>query len=361
MTEKPIPGVGANAGAGPKGDDIPTVSTEVVVRSDGSLPAPPMMKPGEAVVMMKTIDKYIKDAMVENVDYGVIPGTGNKPTLLKPGAEKLCALFALSATVELVEEIQDHFREWEFEVWNKKEKKYETKKATGWFFYRYRATLTQRGTGTVMATAEGSCSSQERGKERQPANAVMKMAQKRAIVGATLQATWSSGRFTQDMEEMQTGGGGGKKKSASGKAASGKGGDIKARIKSKAPRFGDFNKCAFCGNSHVSEGEEIVGVTTPGKDGLRWGSEECFKQEKLQSEAAAKEQKNDGDATSGGGDIGMEVRCLDLEKELFPDETAENINELRVAYTGKSTLSEASDTGMQNYLDYLEDEKKQQQ
>ena len=39
-------------------------------------------------------------AMVKGEDYGVIPGTGSKPTLLKPGAEKLCVLFKLSTKIE---------------------------------------------------------------------------------------------------------------------------------------------------------------------------------------------------------------------------------------------------------------------
>jgi len=37
------------------------------------------------------VQKFFKDIMVKDVDYGVIPGT-QKPSLYKPGAEKLCEL-----------------------------------------------------------------------------------------------------------------------------------------------------------------------------------------------------------------------------------------------------------------------------
>lgn len=47
-------------------------------------------------VVLGRLDKIqdlMKRAMTVNVDYGTIPGTNSKPTLLKPGAEKLCLMF----------------------------------------------------------------------------------------------------------------------------------------------------------------------------------------------------------------------------------------------------------------------------
>lgn len=41
-----------------------------------------------------------KEKMKAGIDYGVIPGTGSNPTLLKAGAEKLCVLFRLDAQFE---------------------------------------------------------------------------------------------------------------------------------------------------------------------------------------------------------------------------------------------------------------------
>lgn len=46
---------------------------------------------------LATIHELMAKAMTKDVDYGAIPGTNSKPTLLKPGAEKLCVLFQLDA------------------------------------------------------------------------------------------------------------------------------------------------------------------------------------------------------------------------------------------------------------------------
>src|SRR6267378_3710383 len=45
----------------------------------------------EAVQRHDERQEYLRRVLKENVHYGVIPGTGTKPTLLKPGAEALCA------------------------------------------------------------------------------------------------------------------------------------------------------------------------------------------------------------------------------------------------------------------------------
>lgn len=46
---------------------------------------------------LNKIQEVQRQAMKEGIDYGRIPGTGSKPTLLKAGAEKLCVLFRLDA------------------------------------------------------------------------------------------------------------------------------------------------------------------------------------------------------------------------------------------------------------------------
>ncbi len=49
-----------------------------------------------------------KDAVLRpNVDYGAVPGTGEKPTLLQPGAQKLCVFFGLHAEFDFVEREED--------------------------------------------------------------------------------------------------------------------------------------------------------------------------------------------------------------------------------------------------------------
>jgi hypothetical protein len=53
----------------------------------------PMLSTAQVLHRLDGINDLMSKAMVPAVDYGSIPGTGGKPTLLKPGAEKLCVLF----------------------------------------------------------------------------------------------------------------------------------------------------------------------------------------------------------------------------------------------------------------------------
>lgn len=175
-----------------------------------------------------------RKVLVESVDYGIIPGT-TKPTLLKPGAEKLCTAFGLCPEFEPISQIED------FE--------------NGVFHYRYRCSLIHIASGKKIATGIGSCNSKEdkyrwRNEEcpnchkqkifkskyadRQtgefgwycggcksnfPAsqftgareenadpfsivNTLDKMSQKRALVAAVLIGTGASEFFTQDIEDL---------------------------------------------------------------------------------------------------------------------------------------------------------------
>src|SRR5437879_5771388 len=47
------------------------------------------------------IQHIMKEVMHKDEHYGVIPGTGTKPTLLKAGAEKLCLTFRLDPQYEI--------------------------------------------------------------------------------------------------------------------------------------------------------------------------------------------------------------------------------------------------------------------
>lgn len=51
--------------------------------------------------------QIVRATLVKGVDYGVIPGCGEKPTLLKPGMEKLCKLMDLAETYEIIDKIED--------------------------------------------------------------------------------------------------------------------------------------------------------------------------------------------------------------------------------------------------------------
>lgn len=128
---------------------------------------------------------FVDEVMVEGVDYGVCPGT-SKPSLFKPGAEKLCDAFGFSKHVEISHRTED----WE----------------QGIFHYEVRVTLVDAESGNIAAQGLGSCNSREKKYAKSiPANIVntiLKMAEKRAFIGATLAATGSSSQFTQDMEDF---------------------------------------------------------------------------------------------------------------------------------------------------------------
>lgn len=120
-----------------------------------------------------------------DVDYGVIPGT-KKPSLYKAGAEWLLKWFGLG----------HHFEQISVDTERDTDRPYG-------ITYRCLVTrLLPDGQTTIISTCDGYASRDESKWAKAPWNTVMKMAQKRALVGATLQATGTSGHFTQDMEDM---------------------------------------------------------------------------------------------------------------------------------------------------------------
>ena len=82
----------------------------------------------------------IQSELREGPDYGTIPGTG-KPTLLKPGAEKITKLLGLADTYE----ITDNTAEWEM----------------GLFQYEVRCSLVSIRMGQTVAQGVGECNSYE--------------------------------------------------------------------------------------------------------------------------------------------------------------------------------------------------------
>lgn len=201
----------------------------------------PVMNVALAKQRLGEFQGFVKEYLVENEDYGTIPGTP-KPTLYKPGSDKLCELYGLADTYEITSRLED----WEKNL----------------FDYEIRCTLLNKRDGSVVATGLGSCNSWEgryrwRDSQRQcphcqksaiikgkteygggwlcygkkggcgakfpdgdrsiegqivgrvenddiPTlkNTILKMAKKRAKVDATLAATRSSGIFTQDVEDF---------------------------------------------------------------------------------------------------------------------------------------------------------------
>jgi hypothetical protein len=58
--------------------------------------APPPLSPLQVRQQINLIQEIMRDAMTDGEHYGKIPGCGSKPTLLKPGAEKLNLTFRMA-------------------------------------------------------------------------------------------------------------------------------------------------------------------------------------------------------------------------------------------------------------------------
>jgi len=209
------------------------MQNEVMVRGEAQAPAELSVK--DVVYQISKIQGLMKEVMKDGEHYGVIPGTGKKPSLLKPGAEKINFIFRLEPEYQISRhELPNGHREFEVVC-----------------------TLRQIGTGVKVGEGVGSCSTMEskyryrnvadyeildqkipadakerKGEYRKQGfgmkqidgawcwvkytstekadnpdiadvyNTVLKMAKKRAYVDATLTATAASDFFTQDVEDF---------------------------------------------------------------------------------------------------------------------------------------------------------------
>lgn len=219
-----------------------TTTEHAIVRrvSDPETQLASAMSADQVMSQVKLIQQVMGSVMKDGHHYGKIPGCGDKPTLLKPGAEKLAMVFRLSPTFRVVMTDLGH----------------------GHREYSITCTLTHIPTGQIMGEGVGSCSTMEskyrwreskrhcpecgaeaiiKGKAEYGGgwlcfarrggcgakfaedddritgqqlgrtenediadtyNTVLKMAKKRAQVDATLTATAASDIFTQDIEEF---------------------------------------------------------------------------------------------------------------------------------------------------------------
>ena len=174
-----------------------------------------------AFASIKRFQALVQHELIENLDYGIIPGTP-RPTLLKPGAEKIAKLLGLSDSYDIVAQVED---------WDKP-----------LFYYQVKCRLESISSGILISQGLGSCNSMEAryryrwvAKNKLPegiqidtlpkkyqktgtggfyvyridnddiytlVNTILKMAKKRALVDATLSAGRLSNIFTQDIEDM---------------------------------------------------------------------------------------------------------------------------------------------------------------
>lgn len=204
--------------------------TELTTRDVGELTV------DQLVGQIEKVQDAMRRAMVDGEHYGVIPGTG-KPSLLKPGAEKLCLLFRLAPTYEITRR-EPHIGHVEYEVLcqlrhiesekliasgvglcTTMESRYRWRKGShacphcgesaiikgkeeyggGWLCWKKKD-----GCGAKFGDEAFSLDDLKAIENPDLAdsyNTVLKMAKKRAHVDATLTATAASDIFTQDMEE----------------------------------------------------------------------------------------------------------------------------------------------------------------
>lgn len=215
--------------------------------NDTALAIPPSsalapMNIKDLMAQVALVQEVMRSVMQDGQHYGKVPGCGDKPSLLKPGAEKLCFVFRLAPTFEVEERNLEHgHREYRVRcklhtigtgnfvgegqgVCSTMEAKYRfrtgPKKPTGhevpkgfWDLRRENPVKAQEmigGKGFAVAKNEaGIWEIVEQGEKVEhdnPAdyyNTVLKMAQKRAHVAVTLTATAASDIFTQDLEDIQ--------------------------------------------------------------------------------------------------------------------------------------------------------------
>ena len=93
-----------NSAEGPAAEIVLASARPVAVSTRPSVFLPAMSME-VALARRSAIVEFTRRIMVKDQDFGEIPGT-NKPTLLKPGAEKLCNFFGLEP--EFTPIVEDH-------------------------------------------------------------------------------------------------------------------------------------------------------------------------------------------------------------------------------------------------------------
>lgn len=218
-------------------------STEIVPVQDSGVVLMPVMNIQAAKARLKEFQEFVREYLVEGEDYGTIPGTP-KPTLLKPGADKLCELYGLADDFLIESRREDYATDpplfdytikctllsrrdarlvgtgfgscnsWEGKYrWRESHRKcplcgkeaiIKGKKeyGGGWLCFKKKD-----GCGAKFLEDDKSIIDQKAGKEVNDdistlKNTILKMAKKRAKVDAVIAVTRSSGIFTQDTEDI---------------------------------------------------------------------------------------------------------------------------------------------------------------
>lgn len=88
------------------------------------------------------LEKFVDSALEIDRDYGPIPGTSGKPTLLKPGAHNIMAAMECYSNPSVYSRDIDP--------------------KTGFFYVEFKTEIVHRPTGQIVAVGYGSCNSYER-------------------------------------------------------------------------------------------------------------------------------------------------------------------------------------------------------
>lgn len=190
----------------------------VEVDTASMVPAKSANPTAEVVAHAKTVQQVMQAVMKPNVHYGAIPGAGDKPTLLKSGAEVLCMTFRITDKYEVSDLSRD-----------------------GVIRYRVNCIGEHQQSGVPLGSGLGECSTDEekyrwrkavcaeefeatpetnrrlkfgrkqgghytvqqvRTEPADLANTVLKMACKRAKIAMVLNVTAASDMFSQDLEDL---------------------------------------------------------------------------------------------------------------------------------------------------------------
>jgi len=206
----------------------------------------PIMDVDDAVRRRQMLREAMENLMVEGIDYGKIPGA-TKPTLLQPGADKLCNLFGID--IRYAEAVREedwmggqHNHEpffyykvngvayrgdlrmgegtgscnsWESKYrWRQSERLCpacqkpnirKSRNAEEWYCWTRTG-----GCGATFKIDDPAIAGQQTGRKANPdiydqVNTILKIAYKRCKVLTTINATSASEFFTQDVEDFATG------------------------------------------------------------------------------------------------------------------------------------------------------------
>lgn len=170
----------------------------------------------EVKAQVNLIQQVMQEVMIKDTHYGVVPGCGNKPTLLKAGAEKLASTFriALEPHVERIEDADSitfivttkafgpsgNYLGSGVGMASTKEEKYQWRKAVN--DMEYDATPEDK-----KRLKYGSKNNQDyvikqiKTNPFDVANTVLKIGAKRSGIEIILKVTAASDIFTQDLED----------------------------------------------------------------------------------------------------------------------------------------------------------------